>query len=244
MNELCMRIEARTLKHVIELLKSVDDEGVFVIEPGRVSCRIVDGGNACWIHVAIPAGACDHFTAGEFRAGVDIGWLDRVLNVTPEMGGVKMRIDETEVHLEAGQHHASTVLVDAGMMKKVPDTIETKQTVAVSMSGRFFAQTIRYLQAVNADTVRIDAKRMEVAFIAVREDKGMSKYACKGDWLTRWAGDARSLYNVQYLSKIAEHVVDEVITLQFGVDTPVRIGWTHEGCEIEYILAHRVHTRP
>ena len=239
MNELCMKMEARTLKHVIGLLKSVDDEGVFVIEPGRVTCGLVDGGNACLIHVAIPAGACDHFAAGEFRAGVDIGWLERVLDVTPEMGGVEMRIDDTQMYLEVGQHHASTALVDAGMMKKVPDTIETKQTVAVEMSGRFFAQTIRYLQAVKADTVRIDAKRMEVAFIAVWKDKGLSKYACKGDWLSRWEGDARSAYSVQYLSEIAEQVMDERVTLQFGVNTPIRIGWWREGCEIEYILAHK-----
>jgi hypothetical protein len=54
-------------------------------------------------------------------------------------------------------------------------------------------------------------------------------------------GDARGIYSIEYLVDIAAGIQpNDKISLQFGTDTPIAIGYIAYGCEIRHTLAPRI----
>ena len=66
-------------------------------------------------------------------------------------------------------------------------------------------------------------------------------YSLGVDGLMEYLDDARGLYTVEYLVDIAAGIrPNDKVSLQFGTDTPIKIGYEVDGCEIKHILAPRI----
>lgn len=243
MNEMELTMKTGTLKHIVGVLEEADNKGMFNIDAAGITCTILDPANALMATATIPAATCKSYKAtGSFKAGIDLEWLRKMLDIAPAAGGLTdMRIHEDGIHIHTGPHRVSTKLIALERMRKPPKTVEGDPAVSVGVSGWFLRKVAEYLDATKAAGVIIETSGpQEVAFVGLYEPKRYHEYVARGDWLMRWHADACSMYSLYYLVDIVKHLEDEAVTLRFASDAPLRIGWTHDGCGIEIIIAPRI----
>jgi hypothetical protein len=107
------------------------------------------------------------------------------------------------------------------------------------MQGGLFVAMIKYLAAGGSIGLKIRAYKDDVQFDSTYgEDNDPRHYSLGVDGLTEYSDDARGIYGIKHLINIAADIQSHNnIFLQFGTDTPIKIGYVVDGCEIKHILA-------
>jgi len=242
-------IKAETLKRAIYPLYMLNDEGIFKIDYKGMTCQATNPGNVEFGEVTMPAKAFawDNFTTHDNLAphirtvGIDLKWMMAMLNCTPDGALVDMSIDTDRIHLNIGMHRLSRRLLDRSKIRKPPKNYDQSYTARMAMSGWFFAAMIKYLAAGEAIGLEICAYKDDVQFASSYKVNDPRHYSLGVDGLTEYSDDARGLYTIEYLVDIAAGIQpNDKVSLQFGTDTPIKIGYEVDGCEIKHILAPRI----
>jgi len=241
MNELSAFIEAETLKRVIGVLAEIDERAVFTIEQDGLMCRVIDGGNAQLTTIRMPSEAFCRYTANQFQAGVDLNWMSKILDATGDDAIINMIIDKDEIHLNMGIQGLSRALLDLGELRKPPESPLVRWDVVMEVPGAFFKRMIKYLEAIDADGLKIHATSDNVIFYSHHNIGSESYYNSEVDCLTEYVDVAKAEYSINYLVDIAAVIYPhESVNLRFGTDLPIEIRYAVDGCEIEHILAPRI----
>lgn len=248
MTELHATISAKAMKRAIYPAYMLNDKGVFKIDGDRLTCQAVNPETVETVEVIMPAKAWDNFTAQsglpeqahEFE--IDLKWMMAVVNCTPDDAPINVTIDHGKLYLKIGMHTLSRRLIDPVKIHKSPKNMDRSYTVMMDVSGGFFAAMIKYLAAIKAIGLEICAYKDDVRFNSAYDtDDDPGHYSISAVGLTEYLGDARGIYSIEYLVDIAAGIQpNDKISLQFGTDTPIAIGYIAYGCEIRHTLAPRI----
>ncbi len=139
-------------------------------------------------------------------------------------------------------HIPSRRLVDLSKIRKPPKNHDQSHTILMEMSGGFFVAMIKYLAAGGAIGVEIRAYKDDVQFDSTYDEVNDPRHYSLGvDGLTEYSDDARGVYTIEYLVDIAAGIQpNDKVSLRFGTDTPIKIGYEVDGCEITHTLAPRI----
>lgn len=248
MNELHATIIAKALKRAMYPAYMLNDKGVFKIDGDGLTCQAVNPESVELVEVIIPVNAWDNFTAHgglpnqAYEFGIDLKWMMAVVNCTPDDAPVTVTIDHDKLCLKIGMHILSRRLLDPVRIRKSPKNLDRSYTVMMDVSGGFFSAMIKYLAAIKAIGLEICAYKDDVQFNSTHDVVPDPRHYSLGvDGLTEYLSDARGIYSIEYLVDIAAGIQpNDKISLQFGTDTPITIGYVAYGCEIRHTLAPRI----
>jgi hypothetical protein len=234
-------IDAKTLKRVIYPLFMLNDAGIFKIDSTALTCQAANLENTEIAQAIMPADAdaWDNFTHGGLATrahtvGIDLKWMMAMLN--------DLSTDGDRIRLNIGMHRLSRRLIDASKIRKPPKGYDQSHTARMDMQGGFFVAMIKYLAAGEAIGLEIRAYKDDVQFDSTYdEDNDPRHYSLGVDGLTEYSDDTRGIYGIEYLIDIAAGIQpNDTVSLRFGKDTPIEIGYEVDGCEIRHILAPRI----
>ena len=238
-------IKAETLKRAIYSLYMVNDEGIFKIDNKSMTCQATHPANVEFGEVTMPAKAWDNFTPSTRTVGIDLKWMMAILNCTPDDAIVDMSIDGDRIRLNIGMHRLSRRLLDPLKIRKPPKNYDQSHTARMELSGGIFTAMLKYLAIGEAIGLEIRAYKDDVQFDSSYDSVNViddpRHYNLGVDGPTEYSDDARGIYTIEYLVDIATGIQPrDKVSLQFGTDTPIKIGYEVDGCEIKHLLAPRI----
>ena len=139
MSEFKAIIIAKKLKHVISVLRRVNDEAVFSTD-GSMTSRVVDPANAIMVQVTISRDAFEYFNDPiPHKIGVD---LDKISSIVRRASAKDMiEINESSADswfFKRGIHQRTMTLLNPDRVMKCPESFDLSHTISVMMSGKEF----------------------------------------------------------------------------------------------------------
>lgn len=237
-------IKSETLKGVVNIISTLEDEVKFVISSEGIDLKAVDPAHVAMVELRMEAGAFESFVASDTELGVDLDKVKDVLKLASSGDTISMEQDEDHGRLvfRIGNITRRMNLVDTSSMSdpKVPQ-LDIKSSIIVSAGE--LQKGIRAAESVSDH-------------IALTADDGFFEISCEGDTdsvnLRLEAsmlkqldvpGRVRSLYPLDYFSNLIRAVsADTMVEIRLENDYPVKIRFplADGNGSVDYLLAPRI----
>lgn len=240
-------LSAMSLKAVLKVIKSVDDEAVLKVTPDGISVLMNDCVNASMIDMTLNRSAFLGFKNINFyELEVDVDRLMKMLVVADDLDMVTLErsADEKNLIISFGYFRYELELLKGLRRLKVPMP-SIPDTVSVSMSGRKFVRMVAAVEAVS-DHARIGVAVDGEFFMEAVGVSGNPKRTNRVSMIIPAPGTETetraSLYALEYLQDLAEVVpYDGAVNLEIATDRPLlAVFKCCDGGRVKYMLAPRI----
>ena len=240
-------ISAPSLKAVLSVIASVDDEAILTVSPDGITILMADPARASMIDVVLDKSAFTEFVADHFDLEVDIDRLVRITEVADNLDTVLLErsSDEKNLIISFGYFRYELELLKGLRKLRVQYMPTISDTASVSIPGREFVRMVAAAEVIS-DHARIGVgvdgeffmEAVGVGGIPERTNKMSIIIPMSGTEVKRSA----SLYSIEYLQALAEAVnYDEAVCLEIATDRPLLATFEAcSGCKIRYMLAPRI----
>ena len=237
-------IHVASLRAVLDVIASVNDEAVLKISPEGMSIAVTDPANAAMTCIDLETIAFVHYDATECEIGIDVEAFRKIIDIAN---------DSDLITLEQSAD-AETMLIEFGPFAYVMALLTNVRnpgrssfprvwTASVSIQGHWFKQMVKAAEVVN-DHASIGVDGTGEFFMDadegdhVKEVSAVLRYVCTKTPQKK----TQSLYSLDYLQGIAEAVpADGAVVLHIGDDVPLLAEFVCcDGGKVRYVLAPRI----
>lgn len=238
-------ISAPSLKAVLRVIASVDDEAILAVDPGGISIQMIDPANTSAVDMKLEMSAFTEFVADHcFELEIDIDKLTRMVMVADNLDTVLLErsSDKKNLIISFGYFRYELELLKRLRKRKSPlPTIP--DTASVSIPGREFMRMVAAAEVIS-DHARIGVCTDGEFFMEAVGVGGTPKRTNKVSMIIPAQGERSrvSLYSIEYLQALAEAVnYDRAVVLEIGANRPLlAVFKACKGCQVKYVLAPRI----
>jgi len=243
-------IPAPSLKAVLRVIASVDDEAILKVTPAGISTLLPDVANASMLDMVLDKSAFTEFAADHcFDLEIDIDKLTDMLRIADDLDTVLLErsSDEKNLIISFGYFRYELELLRARLRKPKTSMPAILDTVSVSIPGREFVRMVAAIEAVS-DHARIGVGVDGEFFMEAVGVGGTPKRTNKVSMVMVIPAPGAevkrrsSLYPIEYLQALAEAVnYDKAVILEIATDRPLLAAFEAcAGCKVKYMLAPRI----
>lgn len=242
MTEFEAQIEAGKLKHVVNVLRRVNDEAIFEINDQGMTCKHGDGANTVMVQVTLPW-TVPSIDANDLRIGINLDRLaGKVLKRATAKDTISISGDENMWHVTRGIHQKSMGLLDPERLRKVPEPPVLLHTAAIRVTGKEFKEIIAEASDIS-EHITIHASESGLLINAISTDMKPDTYKCtlSPERFEILTSDALGRYTLDYLQDITTDMraTDDVL-FRFSKDMPCEIEYVRDGVAVRFMLAPRI----
>lgn len=237
------KLEAKTWKKIINALASIIEEVSLDVGPEGIQFTAMDPSHISMVDFHMGK---EHFeeyeVTEEMKLGLDVDENRKIINRSKPDDILTIEADPSRITLTLQQRDGGTVrrfglpLIDVmgGEKYKLPH-LDT--AVRVRIPSYLFDDAIKDASIIS-DNITFRAQP-EVFLVKAEGDSGSIETEIK-EWLEyEVREEIQSTFNLSYLTDIAKSLEDEV-TIDLGNDMPLKLSFTLDGAEFQFILAPRV----
>jgi proliferating cell nuclear antigen PCNA len=235
------------IKNSIPIIAEIIDEGVFKINQNGLSLLSPDRTMVSVVDFRMPSTAFDEFkTDGEEELGMNLASLVDV---------VKRIKGSDRVIIQSGKENRINITVEGGGRRKFELSLLDIKTEKPPIDQLKFSGKIEMKSGVLEEGVA-DAEIVADS-VVLQASPGVFRMSTKGDVSSaelelkkgeqglasiEAEGNVRARYPLEYLKKMIKAAkLSEKVTLEFGTDYPMRIGFSDvDKISLRFILAPRV----
>ncbi len=235
-------INAETLRDAIEAVSSLVDEVKFSITENGIELKAVDPANVAMVSLKLDAAAFELFKSTPGEIGVDLVRLSDLLSMADRGEKVLLELDEEQHKLKIGVGSLSYTLslIDPSAIRKEPRIPELDLPAHVTLSGSELRRAVKASEKVS-DHVILGVQDDQFFMEAKGDIDSLKLRIPSNELLGLKPGEARSLFSLDYLSDMSKSIGKAPqVTLEMGVDYPLRIGFHIGPVEVNYLLAPRI----
>ncbi|MBN1324584.1 MAG: DNA polymerase sliding clamp [Methanotrichaceae archaeon] len=235
-------INAETLRDAIEAVSSLVDEVKFSITENGIELKAVDPANVAMVSLKLDAAAFELFKSTPGEIGVDLVRLSDLLSMADRGEKVLLELDEEQHKLKIGVGSLSYTLslIDPSAIRKEPRIPELDLPAHVTLSGSELRRAVKASEKVS-DHVILGVQDDQFFMEAKGDIDSLKLRIPSNELLGLKPGEARSLFSLDYLSDMSKSIGKaSQVTLELGVDYPLRIGFQVGPVEVNYLLAPRI----
>ena len=240
-------IPAASLKAMLRVISTVDDEANLKITYEGISILLADPANAAMVDIDLMRSAFYEFNVGaDLEIGIDVSTFRRILDVADDQAHVSLELSADE----------ETLIIDFGcrfeleLLKDVRDRHvlfpKPSLPVSVQIPGCRFAQLVKVAWIVS-DHAYIGVNEEGIFFMEAKGDRhSKSVVLRRGNRLLAAEAiafkEVMSIYSVDYLQGIAEAIPHDCsAVLRIGHDLPLLVEFMCcDGGRVKYIIAPRI----
>lgn len=237
-------IGAEKLKDSIDAISTLVDEARLRFTNTGISVKAVDPANVAMVTFDLSKEAFDAYEASEGEIGVDLTKLADILEMADKTDTIELVLDEEAHRLVIRMRGLSytIALLDPSSIRKEPKVPSLDLPAKITLRGEDLRRAIKAAEKVS------DHMAMGVAgdifYMEAEGDTDRVRLDLTKDQLIDIkAGDARSLFSLDYLSNMGK-VLGKAgeVTIDLGKDYPVKIRFkvAEDKGEVGYMLAPRV----
>lgn len=235
--EMKLECKKRVLKSLIEKVGSLNDEITLSITKQGLQTKQVDVSHVAMVDMTIKKSAFDEYHLNhDCQVGLSLPTLDKHLKVFD--GDITTTNDNNQFVFKG----ASGRVAKMGLLSVI-DSEPKLPTIKYSVEAKTKAENILKMISVAGDFAR-DMLRFVVQhdelYILMETDTDQVRFPiCKINRLDE-SKDFETLYSVDYLKMIMNFGGYDTLTLRFGEDIPMYVGFEDKTTKIEYLLAPRI----
>ena len=237
-------IDADILKTSIETLSVLVDEARFKISPEGITVRAVDPANVAMVSFELGSGAFDEYSADDCEIGLDLSKINDIFGVAGKEDKLSMELDEMsqKMSLHIGALSYTLALLDPSTIRAEPRIPQLELPAEVVLNGKDLLKAVKAAEKIS-DHMLLGIED-DTFYMEAEGDTDRVRLDISRDQLIDLkAGDARSLFSLDYLSDIVKPASrSNEVTVELGKDFPVKIGFTiaNGAGRIGYLLAPRI----
>ena len=237
------KIKSEILKETVDVLSTIADEGKFNLTKDGISTKITDPAHVAMLNLTLNKSAFEEYKADECTLGIDIDKLKDVIKLAGPGENVEIEHDEDKNRLifNIGNITRRMALIDTeGMSEpKVPNlnlpallTINTDEAKRGVKASEPVSDHVEL--KVSPDSFEMTAKGDTDTVILKLPKDLLVKLDCKEAM--------RSLYSLDYLSKMVKTVPSPNIGLHLGNDMPIDMDFdiADGNGHVRFLLAPRI----
>lgn len=244
-------IRASSLKAVLKVISTVDDEANLKISPDGISVLVADPANVSMIDIDLMRSAFLEFDAtADLEIGIDVSAFSRILSVAddPEQVSLELSADEKSVIIEFGYVYELELLKDVRKLS-ISSIPALSLPVAVDILGHKFAELVKAAEVVN-DHAHIGVDVGGVFFMDAKGDEQIKSVTLRSghqmqETLSGSFAPSKkvvSIYSIDYLQGLAEAIPSAYsVMLRIGTDLPLLAEFMCcDGGRVKYMIAGRI----
>jgi len=235
-------INAETLRDAIEAVSSLVDEVKFSITENGIELKAVDPANVAMVSLKLDSAAFELFKSTPGEIGVDLVRLSDLLSMADRGENVLLELDEEQHKLKiiVGSLSYTLSLIDPSAIRKEPRIPELDLPAHVTLSGSEMRRAVKASEKVS-DHVILGVQDDQFYMEAKGDIDSLKLKIPSNELLGLKPGEARSLFSLDYLSDMSKSIGKaSQVTLELGVDYPLRISFQIGQVEVHYLLAPRI----
>lgn len=235
-------ISAENLRDAVEAVSSLVDEVKFSISEKGLELKAVDPANVAMVSLRIDASAFEFFKSTPGEIGIDLVRLSDLLSMADRGENIRLELDEENHKLNIGVGSLSYTLslIDPSAIRKEPRLPDLDLPAHVILPGTELRRAVKAAEKVSDHVVL--GVTDDLFFMEAKGDIDSLKLKIpSSELLGLKPGEARSLFSLDYLSDMAKSIGKaSEVTLELGVDYPLRINFKINQVEVSYLLAPRI----
>jgi len=239
-------IQASKLKHMISVLRKIDDEAIFNVSAEGITSRVVDAANAIMAQVMIAGGGADYYAPEPHTGGIDLDKMAAGLRRATAEDNISIsEFADNTWFISRGIHQRSMALLNPEKLRKCPDRPKIKHTAAMRLYGKEFKDIMGEASELGTDKILWAAlPEHGLTFRTESNEMTPDTYSAKlpaDRFEIRPEEATKCLYTLEYLQDIAAgmRATDEVM-VRFDTDMPCEIEYTRDDVAVRHMLAPRI----
>lgn len=240
-------IPAPSLKAVLKVILSVNDEATFRVSPDGISIVVADVANASMVDVTLNRSAFAVLDVGGCcEVAIDVETLLNMVMVADDHDMVLLERSEDEKTLIISYGYFGYELELLKIIRGLAAMPVIPDTVSVTMSGRKFVRMVAAVEAVGSNHARIGVAVDGEIFMEAVMVSGIPKRTNRVSMVipspSTETKTRASLQVLAYLQGIAEVVpYHGTVGMKIGTDLPLRVEFQCcDGGRVKYMLAPRI----
>jgi len=239
------KINAETLRDVIEATSPLVDEVRLKLSKEGLSLRAVDPANVAMVSLTLNASAFDSFECTEGEIGIDLIRFADVLRMAEKEDLVQIDLNEEARKLEIkfGALSYTLSLLDPSTIRKDPKVPDLELPANIKMTGSDYKRAVKAAEKVS-DHMALAVQDKSFIFEAQGDlDSVVLNLDEESGVQIEASGDARSLFSLDFLNDLSKSAgKSEQITIELGSDYPLRMHFpiAKGKGEVTYLLAPRI----
>ena len=238
-----VKIKSEILKDAIDVLSTVADEGKFNLTKDGISTKITDPAHVAMLNLTLNKKAFEEFKADECTLGIDIHKLKDVIKLAGPGETIEMQHDEDKnrLILNIGNITRRMALIDTkGMSEPKIPSLNLPALLIINTD-----EAKRGIKASEPVSDHVELKAMPEGFeMTAKGDTDTVILKLPKDLLEKLdcKEAVRSLYSLDYLSKMIKTVSSPNIGLHLGNDMPIDMDFdiADGNGQVRYMLAPRI----
>jgi hypothetical protein len=234
-------VEARKIKHFVDVLQRLDCEAIFHIGAHGITCDLVSVDNTSMRSVKIGSAdliACVAET--QQHIGVDLDKLKKSLSRASKRDIIHFTVEDDALCINRGIHMRNIPLLNPEKIRNAPTEHELHLTAAFEVSGRELKDIIAEASDVDG-RVYVTVEKDEVYIEATSKHVVPETYRATLQTKDRVNVAVEAIYQLDYLEDIAKDVaMSDKVVFEFASDHPCSISYSRGGVSVVAILASQV----
>jgi len=236
-------VKSDVLKEVVDIVSSLVAESKFNIDKKGLELRTVDLAHVAMIDLNLKNSAFESYKADSVELGVNLDKLKDVMKLAKSGDTVELEHEEEKNRLviRIGNITRRMALVDtAGMSDPKVPNLELPATIVVSTKD-----LLRGIQAAQGVSDHVTFIASPEGFVIQAEgDTDRVELTLDKEKLEKLEADEkyRSMFPLDYLSRIVKEIKSDTVTIHLGNDFPVRMEFpiADGKGDVTYLLAPRI----
>jgi len=239
-------VSADTLGEALDSVSVLVDECKIHLDEDGLSVRAVDPANVGMVDLALSAEAFESYEADGGLIGVDLSRLEDIVGMADADQLVNLELDEQtrKLHIHIDGLEYTLALIDPDSIRQEPDIPDLDLPAEIVIEGRDIDRAVTAADMVSDHiALGVDEEANHFYVDAEGDTDDVNLELSEEDLLALQAGDARSLFSLDYLKDMNKAIPkDGEVTVELGEEFPVKMHFEiAEGMgHVTYMLAPRI----
>ena len=239
-------VSADTLGEALDSVSVLVDECKIHLDEDGLSVRAVDPANVGMVDLALSAEAFESYEADGGLIGVNLSRLEDIVGMAGSGQLVNLELDEEtrKLHIHIDGLEYTLALIDPDSIRQEPDIPDLDLPAEIVVEGRDIDRAVTAADMVSDHiALGVDEEANHFYVDAEGDTDDVNLELDEEDLLALQAGDARSLFSLDYLKDMDKAIPkDGEVTIEIGEEFPVRMHFEiAEGMgQATYMLAPRI----
>ena len=239
-------VSADTLGEALDSVSVLVDECKIHLDEDGLSVRAVDPANVGMVDLALSAEAFESYEADGGLIGVNLSRLEDIVGMAGSGQLVNLELDEEtrKLHIHIDGLEYTLALIDPDSIRQEPDIPDLDLPAEIVVEGRDIDRAVTAADMVSDHiALGVDEEANHFYVDAEGDTDDVNLELDEEDLLALQAGDARSLFSLDYLKDMNKAIPkDGEVTIELGEEFPVKMHFEiAEGMgQVTYMLAPRI----
>ena len=239
-------VSADTLGEALDSVSVLVDECKIHLDEDGFSVRAVDPANVGMVDLALSAEAFESYEADGGLIGVNLSRLEDIVGMADAGQLVNLELDEQtrKLHVHIDGLEYTLALIDPDSIRQEPDIPDLDLPAEIVVEGRDIDRAVTAADMVSDHiALGVDEEANHFYIDAEGDTDDVNLELDEEDLLALQAGDARSLFSLDYLKDMDKAIPkDGEVTIELGEEFPVKMHFEiAEGMgQVTYMLAPRI----